>query len=301
MPKSIDDASNSNCSGVCKSSVYAFNFDTVLNTKADIFTLDNTPKIGDVNDYIGVLIVNSKNNYKTQAVRAANEMIADPVGDCDAAHWSADGLTRSTDATYRYKVMSGKSEFKVVSWKDSTWPKPTKDDWSKATMTDMSELSGAVTWTTVGICDAKVWETGACAGFTTWYDLGNRAPTNTGYGQFSMLHWLASEKPTDAAKVFQIEPDAVLHLLVNEHIGAWPSDVNLLVGKQITGGGDWTGAETDGLGDYVGYNLICVGGDNVANSYGTQEHWGFGSFTFDGASSMLGTVSVFAVLMSALF
>lgn len=95
----------------------------------------------------------------------------------------------------------------------------------------MSELTGAVTWKTAATCDAKVWESDtACAGFTSWYDLGNTPPTNTGNGQFSMLHWLANEKPTDASKVFQIEADAVLHLLVNEHIGAWAYDVNLLAG-----------------------------------------------------------------------
>lgn len=76
--------------------------DTLLKTDTGVFTLDNTPAVGDVNDYIAVYLVNSSNKYSPFAVKAGNAVTTAASSDCDAAHWNVGAATASTDATYRF-------------------------------------------------------------------------------------------------------------------------------------------------------------------------------------------------------
>lgn len=105
-----------------------------------------------------------------------------------------------------------------------------------------------------------------------------------------MYHWLADKKPSDPTKVFQIEDGAVLNMIITEHIAPWAADANLRFGNSAWGTTMGTDTTTNG------YDLTCKGGDGTYNDITTQDNWAYATWTFSGASGILGAAAAIAAI-----
>jgi len=165
-------------------------------------------------------------------------------------------------------------------------------DWTQTSIASISTLdsSTGVTWSTTDGPECKLLELWAsktaCHGISgPWAMAKSNAPTAQAEGQFVMYHWLADKKPLDATKVFQIEAGFTVNLLINEHVAPFATDANLAIAKS-----GWT----NGGSDASGYNLLC-------SSSSAVENWAYGSFVFDGASTLIGASAALAAVAAAFF
>lgn len=149
-------------------------------------------------------------------------MTTAPVIDCDPAN--------TTGNSYKYTLSFGAAAFAKQSWA-STWDTKSIDSYTAPTTWPTS----AVTWDKIGTgnCGAAWASADDCAGITTWAFGADSAPTATKQGSYSAYHWLADKKPTDNSKVFQIEDQAVVNVLVNLHYGIFPANMPAATGYTV--------------------------------------------------------------------
>lgn len=256
--------------------------------------------MGEAGDWIGVYVANASNNkYKPYAIRAANAVTKSPLIDYSSANGKV--------------INSGLYKFVADSW-ESVWPEVKEADFKSPSITSVAALSSSTTpvkWVKGPNCGGGKWLSPmACYGiWKPWAAGPSVEPSSTKGGSFQMFHWLADKNPKDPSLVFQIEADATVTLLVNEHIGPWPEDINLRVGDGFkrtyastapyaTTGTTWYDAPGTDAADN-GYSLICKGASGALNSFDAMDYWGYGYFTFEAASGLLSTTA-FAATLAAL-
>jgi hypothetical protein len=116
------------------------------------------------------------------------------------------------------------------------------------------------------------------------------APSKTSNGSVQWYHWLADKKPNDPTKVFQIEDGAELRVIVNEHHVPRAADINLRIGSWYW---DQNTANTGG------YAIYCLSGAGEWNSIVSKDHWAYQTWTFSGATGLIG-VSAAMLVMAAM-
>lgn len=107
-----------------------------------------------------------------------------------------------------HTVKPGTVSWNIDTW-DSTWP---------ATF-DVTQIdpSLAITWNDQMECGIYWDSPDGCYGILKPWALGKvAAPSSTATGDIIFYHWLANKDPTDPSKVFQIELQQNLQLMVFE-------------------------------------------------------------------------------------
>lgn len=180
-------------------SAWNFNWDTessgVTNNR-----IQYIPQVGDIGDSIAVYIHNNSNpHFKPYAIRLANVAIKKTVIDFKST------VTVATP---------GVSEFQQDSWEAIF---PNVANWADIEKSGLdSDLTP--TWVRGASCNTDKWITeDACFGIEHPWIAGElKAPSATTNGFFQAYHWLADENPQDPTKVFQIEKDDELTMLIWE-------------------------------------------------------------------------------------
>jgi hypothetical protein len=174
----------------------------------------NNPQPGDIGDAFSVYIHNTKNKaYKPYAIRAANVVSA------------AAKMTVNRNDLKDNTFKPGNAAWKADSWK-AIWPDPKRwDDISKSEIT----AADVPTWEIDSTCDPKKWESEtACFGvWHPWIVVPLKEPTKTAKGQIQAYHWLADESPDDPTKVFTINYDDALTMLIWESLTPSPMQPDL--------------------------------------------------------------------------
>lgn len=109
------------------------------------------------------------------------------------------------------------------------------------------------------------------------------APSLTSKGWFTAYHWLADENPLDKTKVFQIEKDDEITVLVWESIVPSPVTMDLSYLKE---------AQTT-LVNSGHYDLRCAITER-------QGNWGMGRFTVSRAADLLGLTAAIVAIAAGL-
>lgn len=147
-------------------SATTFYFDTV---NPDTSITQHIPAVGDMGDYLAVLIWNSsQKTYKPQATRVGQAVTSAPVIDCNPAN--------TVTGTYKYSLAFGTSGWAKQSWA-STWDIASIDSWTAPTTWPTT----APTWDKIGTgnCGSAWTDADGCAGITTWAFGSDTAPSTS--------------------------------------------------------------------------------------------------------------------------
>lgn len=154
------------------------------------------------------------------------------------------------------------------------------------------------TWEIGSTCDTKKWESEtACFGvWHPWIVVPLKEPTRTAKGQLQAYHWLADESPDDPTKVFTINYDDALTMLIWESLTPSPVQPDLSHLAKVFMDHSDNDSKTDPAVTNYGhsYDLTC--------DYATaQNNWGFSTHNVAGASGLLSVAAVFVGFAVGLF
>lgn len=165
-------------------------------------------------------------------------------------------------------------------------------------MTDFSsyaasglEKTDSVSWNTDDICDNTKWASAtACHGVgQPWQFSPSVAPTPDTKGFIQAWHWLADWNPTDPTKLFRVEKDHVLNMMVYQKVGLFPMRIDDTISY-------FWNPTTDG----GAYDFRCGSMGKVVTEPHGHAHWGVSTYTVSGATQTLISAATTLIAVYAL-